>query len=119
MRHILTTIAAAGLVLCAGRASAHAFLLSAAPAVGGVVHAAPKEVALGFSESVEPRFSTIAVQDASGASVTAGPAHLAGGATELAVGLKAMRPGAYTVVWHAVSTDTHRTEGRFGFTVAP
>ena len=112
-------MAAAGFVLCAGQAWAHAFLRSASPAVGSTVRAAPTEVAIEFTESVEPGFSTIVVQDAAGAAVATGPVHLAGGAARLAVGVGALPAGAYTVVWHAVSTDTHRTEGRFGFTVAP
>ena len=120
MRRILRTLAAAGLVVSAGQASAHAFLASATPAVGSTVHGAPAEVVIEFSESVEPRFSTIAVQDAAGAPVEVGAVHLAGGGgTRLAVGVGPLRPGTYTVVWHAVSTDTHRTEGRYGFTVAP
>ena len=28
-------------------------------------------------------------------------------------------PGVYTVNWHAVSVDTHHTQGSFNFTVAP
>jgi methionine-rich copper-binding protein CopC len=35
------------------------------------------------------------------------------------VPLKALRPGTYRVSWHAVSIDTHRTEGAFTFTVKP
>ena len=31
----------------------------------------------------------------------------------------ALAPGAYTVHWHAVSVDTHHTQGDFGFTVKP
>ena len=111
--------AAAGLVLWAGTASAHAFLAQATPAVGATVREAPGEVAIEFTESVEPKFSTIEVRDAAGARVDTGPAHLAGGAARLAVAVGALRPGPYTVVWHVVSTDTHRTQGHYGFTVAP
>lgn len=89
------------------------------PAVGSTVHGAPTQVVIEFTESVEPDFSTIAVQDAGGAPVKAGAAHLAGAGTRLAVDVGALAPGGYTVVWHAVSTDTHRTEGRYSFTVVP
>ncbi|MGA3399614.1 MAG: copper resistance protein CopC [Acetobacteraceae bacterium] len=27
--------------------------------------------------------------------------------------------GQYTVIWHVTSVDTHKTEGRFTFSVAP
>ena len=30
---------------------------------------------------------------------------------------KPLSPGAYTVHWHAVSVDTHHTQGTFEFTV--
>jgi copper resistance protein C len=32
---------------------------------------------------------------------------------------KALAAGAYTVHWHAVSVDTHHTQGTFEFTVKP
>jgi methionine-rich copper-binding protein CopC len=117
MRRVLGGLAMAALVLCASRASAHAFLRTATPAVGGTVREAPAQVVIDFTEDVEPGFSTIAVQDADGARVDTGAVHLAGGPAHLAVGLKPLPPGPYTVVWHATSTDTHRTEGRYSFTV--
>jgi hypothetical protein len=33
------------------------------------------------------------------------------------VGIKSAGPGSYRVQWHALSVDTHKTEGRFSFTV--
>lgn len=108
-----------GCALAAGQASAHAFLQTATPAVGSTVQASPPEVAITFTEGVEPRFSTIAVQDGSGASVTTGPMHLAGGDTHLAVSLKPLSPGTYKVSWHATAVDTHKTQGSFQFTVQP
>ena len=32
---------------------------------------------------------------------------------------KTLAAGAYTVHWHAVSVDTHHTQGTFQFTVKP
>jgi hypothetical protein len=32
---------------------------------------------------------------------------------------QALKPGVYTVTWHVVSVDTHKTQGSFNFTVAP
>jgi len=29
-----------------------------------------------------------------------------------------LAPGAYSITWHAVSTDTHRVSGRYSFKVA-
>lgn len=101
-------------------AHAHAQLRQADPPVGGTVHAAPAQVELTFSEAIEPRFSTVVVTNAAGAQVDHADLHVAGGdAKHLAIGLGALRPGTYKVVWHATSVDTHKTEGSFTFTVAP
>jgi methionine-rich copper-binding protein CopC len=35
------------------------------------------------------------------------------------VALPKLAPGLYTVIWHIASVDTHRTEGRFQFTIRP
>ncbi len=119
MRKIIALVAALFCLASAGEASAHAFLKTATPAVGSTVPTAPGEVAITFTEGVEPRFSTITVQNAAGARMESGGVHLEGGATVLAVPVKSLPPGAYTVTWHATAVDTHKTQGRFGFTVAP
>ena len=79
--------------------------------------AAPAEVELHFTEGVEPDFSKIEVHDSSGASVTAGAAHSDGEPTKFAVPIKKLAPGVYTVIWHVTSVDTHKTQGKFHFTV--
>lgn len=121
MRHA-TVAAALALALCgrAGAAHAHAHLRTAAPAVGGTVQASPPEVALTFTEGVEPRFSTIEVQDAAGRRVDKADVHAAPADRKiLGVGLPQLAPGTYTVTWHATAVDTHKTEGTFQFTVRP
>lgn len=81
---------------------------------------APREVEIDFSETVEPAFCKIVVRNAAGARVDAGNVHVeAGDARRLVVGLEPLPPGAYTVTWQAVSTDTHKTQGHFSFSVAP
>jgi hypothetical protein len=111
------TIVAVGL---SSAAFAHALLTTAAPPVGSTVKAAPKEIALDYSESVEPRFSAIQVQDTSGARVDTGDVHAASGNDKrLMVSLKSLKAGAYKVTWHVTSTDTHKTEGSYSFTVSP
>ncbi len=117
MYSVRTTVLAAGLVLWAAHASAHAFLKTASPAVGSTVSQPPSQVVINFTEGVEPLFSTITVQNAQGTPVETGKPHLASGDTHLAVDLKPLPPGTYTVVWHATATDTHKTQGTFQFTV--
>jgi len=98
-------------------AHAHAMLDRASPAVGSTVASPPRAVSLTFTEKVEPAFSTIRVEDASGARVDTGKAQVEGGRNVLRVGLKSLAPGTYKVSWKVLSVDTHRTEGSFTFTV--
>lgn len=108
------------LVGAAQPAWAHAMLEKAVPAVGSTVKAAPKELTLTFSEGVEPAFTTVEVTDAGGKRVDSGkPQAAPNDRRVLTVALQPLGPGQYTVVWHALSVDTHRTEGRFTFSVAP
>ena len=108
----------AALSLLAAQASAHAFLKTASPAVGSTLSSSPTQVVINFTEGVEPTFSTITVQNAQGEQVATGKPHLVGGDTHMAVALKPLTPGTYTVIWHATATDTHKTQGSFKFTVA-
>ena len=103
-------------LLAASPALAHAMLQHASPAAADVVHPAPKTVTLQFSEQLEPTFSKLEVHAANGASETTAT-NIAG--TTMKATLKPLAPGAYEVVWHAVSVDTHITDGRYTFTVKP
>ena len=108
------------LLFAAPSARAHAFLDHSTPAVGATVHGSPSEVRIWFTEVLEGAFSSIAVTDASGASVTAGPARVdPGNGHVMAVPMKTLAPGRYRVKWRALSVDTHTTTGNFDFEVAP
>ena len=97
---------------------AHAFLERANPPVGSDVSPAPPQLVLTFSEGVEPAFSSIELHNAAGAAVAIGkPESMAGDKRRLGVTLPALPHGSYTVIWHATSVDTHKTEGSFKFTV--
>ncbi len=98
-----------------GGAWAHASLDHASPLVGSTVHIAPHEVALWFTQDLEPAFSTVQVTDGNGARVDQGKAQVNGNV--MRVGLKSLAPGTYNVHWHALSADTHKTEGSFSFHV--
>ncbi len=97
-------------------ALAHAFLKRASPAVGSTVATAPRQLTLWFTEDLEPAFSRIEVSNAKGVRVDVGKAHIGG--NTMRVGLKHLSPGTYAVRWHALSVDTHKTQGKFNFTVA-
>jgi copper resistance protein C len=117
----ISTVAvlAAAAILAAPGVSAHAFLDHASPAVGSSVPVAPAAVTMWFTQQLEPAFTTATVTDKSGNDVDNGAAEVdAKDPTELRVPLKALPPGTYTVTWHALSVDTHTTQGHFTFEVA-
>ncbi len=100
-------------------ALAHSNLVRSEPAADAAVSVAPARVRLWFSETIEPRFTSASVLDATSAQVDARDSHaLAGDATGLEVSLPTLPRGLYTVAWHAVSAvDGHSTAGSFSFTV--
>lgn len=116
MRRLLAALAIA---LAPATALAHAFLDHAEPPVGGTV-AAPREIRIFFTEAVEPAFSGITLAGADGRKIaTAAAAPDPADPKELVLPVPPLAAGTYTVTWHVVSTDTHRTEGHFSFTVKP
>ena len=96
-------------------AHAHAFLDHASPLVGSTVASAPREVSLTFTQNLEAAFSSVQVTGPNGARVDQGKAQISG--NTMRVGLKSLAAGTYRVRWHALSVDTHKTEGSFAFTV--
>jgi len=114
LRALLIVAIVAGL---SSPAAAHAFLERASPAPGANLRAGPAKIELHFSEPLEPAFSGVTVVDDSGHDVTAGAASADG--AEMDVVLRPLAPGRYRVSWHAVSVDTHRTEGKYNFLVLP
>jgi methionine-rich copper-binding protein CopC len=101
-------------------AFAHAQLDHASPPVGGAV-SAPSELRLSFTEGLEPKFSGLTLTAADGGAEALGPVGVdPSDAKTLVVKVaKPLAPGVYTVKWHAVSVDTHHTQGSFEFTVKP
>jgi copper resistance protein C len=115
VRKFLTIVPLLLIALAPVAAGDHAFLAHASPLVGSTVPAAPHEVVLTFTQNLEPAFSTAQVTDSGGARVDQGKAAVSG--NTMTVGLKSLGPGSYKVHWHALSVDTHTTEGAFTFTV--
>lgn len=105
------------LALQAGSAFAHAGLETAAPADGATV-AAPDAVVLTFTETISGSMSGITVKAADGSDVALGTAILSDDKITLTVPLTGrLAAGVYTVAWHALSDDGHKTHGTFSFTV--
>jgi methionine-rich copper-binding protein CopC len=108
------------MALSAQAAHAHAFLDHAVPAVGSTVAAAPAQVRLFFTQDLEPSFSGATIADANGQPVATGAAVFdPQNPAEMVLNLPKLAPGHYKVSWHALSVDTHRTTGAFGFDIQP
>ena len=95
-------------------ANAHAMLDHASPAVGSTIATSPGTITLYFTEQLEPKFSGAEVHSAGGGRVDHG-ASVSGTTMRISVG--SLAPGTYSVNWHALSVDTHKTQGSFSFTV--
>jgi len=97
---------------------AHAFLDHSDPKVGSTVKNSPLEIKIWYTQELEPAFSSIVVKDAQGKEVDKKDVHVdAKDKLLLEVSLPKLPAGTYTVIWHVVSVDTHRTQGRFEFTI--
>jgi copper resistance protein C len=97
---------------------AHAFLDHSDPKVGSTVTNSPGEVKIWLTQEVEPAFSSIEVKNAQGEEVDKKDVHVdAKVKSLLEVSLPQLPAGTYTVIWHVVSVDTHRTQGQFEFTI--
>jgi methionine-rich copper-binding protein CopC len=114
-----TLILAATVSLCAaGAADAHARLITAVPKVGSTT-AAPKQLRLNYSESIDLSGSNVKVAGPSGAGVPIGPLALDPKSKRTVVvpftGM--LGAGAYKVSWSMKTEDSHTTSGDFRFTV--
>ncbi|MBY5357677.1 copper homeostasis periplasmic binding protein CopC [Rhizobium leguminosarum] len=116
----LTFLAAGASIALASQVFAHAHLKSAAPASDSTVKQAPSELDLTFTEGLNLKFSGVKVTAPDKAVVKTGGGSLMDGDMTLMVPVsQKLTPGKYTVEWHVLSTDGHKTNGTYSFTVAP
>ncbi|HXB58848.1 MAG TPA: copper resistance CopC family protein [Candidatus Acidoferrales bacterium] len=100
------------------QAWAHAFLDHADPKVGSTITNSPPIIKIWFTQNLEPVFASVHVLDAQGKQVDKRDSHLdSQDKTLVIVSLPKLPGGTYTVTWHVVSVDTHRTQGSFEFTI--
>jgi hypothetical protein len=114
------SMVAASLLCAAPPAHAHALLAKAEPAQRARLTRAPARVRLWFNERLEPAFSKLWVEDASGRPVTDQPARVAADAPKmLELELPALPPGRYTVRFQVLSVDGHTVKSGYSFSVKP
>lgn len=99
--------------------SAHANLTRSEPLAGSANATAPTTIRLVFSETPELKYCEIKVYDVNGQSYEQGALQLIPGEPlGLAIGVRALPQGVYTVSWRSSSAvDGHTTAGSFAFSV--
>jgi len=111
----LTATLATGMLIAAPAVFAHAHPKVMIP-TADYVGPSPEKVTITFSESIEPKFSSISVTDEKGKqfnTATSTPVD----PTTLTLPLPTLPAGVYVVHWVNVATDGHRLAGEYKFTV--
>jgi methionine-rich copper-binding protein CopC len=118
MTRIAAALAGLSALAVAGQASAHAHLTASNPAANATV-ATPRQLTLQFSEKLNPKFSGLSVTMPKMSNMVVAVKVEVGkdGLSLVATPSEALPAGAYKVSWHAVTADTHRTQGAYSFTV--
>jgi len=114
VRH--ASLALLTLLIAVSPAFGHAKLVNSSPAANAQLQAAPKVLALTFSEEAQLVALKLAKGDV-GVPLTID--RHAKAATGVTVPLPALDPGTYEVQWTAMAADDgHITKGRFSFSIA-
>jgi methionine-rich copper-binding protein CopC len=123
-KRFFTSLAVMTCVSITTGALAHAHLQSQLPAADSTV-SSPKELRLQFSEGVEEKFSKVSITSTAGngKTVVEPVPEVATDRVDNKVLIitpaAPLAPGEYKVEWHAVSVDTHKSEGSYSFSVSP
>lgn len=106
-------------MLTTASAFAHAHLQQQIPAADSTVSASPQALTLTFSECVELSFSGVTLSGPQNKPVATGKlARSDGNKAQLTLPLiEPLAAGEYTVAWHVVSVDGHKTKGQYHFSV--
>ncbi|WP_425714717.1 copper resistance CopC family protein [Georgenia sp. Z1344] len=105
------------IVSSATSAAAHDTIIDAEPGEDAVLDAAPTEIVLTYSAEVLDLPAAILVTDSDGEVVVEGEPTVQGRSVVLDLP-PALENGTYEVLWSVVSSDGHRTEDGYSFTVA-
>jgi methionine-rich copper-binding protein CopC len=117
LKKSLTTVTLLGSLFAASSVFAHAHLKSQSPAADSTV-SAPAELRLVFSEGVEATFTKVTLsKDGNNVPVKSLATEGSDKKTLVVTPQAPLTAGAYKVEWHAVSVDTHKSEGAYSFKV--
>ena len=103
-------------------AFAHAHIKESTPAKDAIVHEAPHEVMIRFSEELESSMSKLEVKNLKTGEIVSEKTVQGGNdKSSLRTSLKGLKneKSKYQVLWKAVSKDSHSMKGSYEFTVDP
>lgn len=104
----------------AGQAFAHAHLTTSTPADKAVLTMSPDELDLIFTEALNLKFTGIKLIGPDKQEIKTGDGMLMDGDKGLMIPVSdKLDAGTYTVEWHALSADGHKTNGTYSFTIKP
>jgi hypothetical protein len=122
LKHTLASLTLLASLGATTSAFAHAHLQSQLPAADSTV-ASAKELRLTFSEGVEEKFTKISITSTVGGKTEVEAATISTDPADkkilIVTPAAPLAAGRYKVEWHAVSVDTHKSEGSYSFTVSP
>lgn len=106
-------------VLSTSSVWAHAHLEQQTPAANSEVSPSPQSLTLNFSEGIEGNFSGVTLKGPNQQNIAVGKAvRNENDKKQLIVPLtESLTSGLYTVEWHVVSVDGHKTKGQYQFSV--
>ncbi|NBF04958.1 copper homeostasis periplasmic binding protein CopC [Pseudomonas sp. Fl5BN2] len=119
LKNLFTTTALLASLLATTSVFAHAHLKSSTPAADSSV-TAPTALRLVFTEGVEAAFTQVKLSK-DGTPVEVKSLASEGSDKKVLIVTPAatpLRAGEYKVQWHAVSVDTHKSEGSYSFKVS-
>jgi len=119
MKKIFLGMMATAALSMSGAVFAHAHLKSAFPAINGVATNSPANLVLKFSEGLNIHFTGVKLLNGKHQPVKTGAALLSDSDDKaMVVPLPdVLAKGKYTVEWHALSKDGHKTKGHYTFVI--
>lgn len=114
----ILVFALALVIVVAGPAGAHPFLVTSTPQAGERLSSSPTAIVLRFSEPIAGG-ERVVVRDAKGRSVSTRPPTPPGGASVVRVPLPPLTAGVYRVSWQVLGSDANVAVGDFVFAVGP
>lgn len=117
LKKALTTAALLGSLLATSSVWAHAHLKEQTPAADSTV-SAPAELRLVFSEGIEAAFTKVTLsKDGVAVPVKSIVTEGSDKKTLVVTPQAPLTPGSYQVQWNALSVDTHKSKGSYGFKI--